>query len=328
MRKGVVIQCFLICLVSLVFCHQSFGAAPYPTKAIDIIVPYSPGGGTDNMARVIATYLSKIWGVPINVVNKPGGGGIPGTREALIAKPDGYTMLCEGHATSSFLAAFQADLPFDWKNRTFICRTEIDPVVFVVRPDASWKNLKEVVEFSKKNPNSLRFGSTGGGGISYAACGQFLVAADIPLASVNMVFFPAGSAVVTALAGSHVDFGAQQMSEVVSMIQGKKIRPLAFIYNKRSPLLPEVPTVTEEGYPQIDAFGWHGIAGPPGLPEDIADKWMKGLEKASSDPVYIDMVGKVYKIVSFLGGKKFKEWVLQDDYPKYLKMAEKLGIRK
>jgi tripartite-type tricarboxylate transporter receptor subunit TctC len=93
-------------------------------------------------------------------------------------------------------------------------------------------------------------------------------------------------------------------------------------------LLPEVPTVTEEGYPQIDAFGWHGIAGPPGLPEDIADKWMKGLEKASSDPVYIDMVGKVYKIVSFLGGKKFKEWVLQDDYPKYLKMAEKLGIRK
>jgi tripartite-type tricarboxylate transporter receptor subunit TctC len=327
-RKLLIASVVIGVCIFLLPSHWAFCSEPYPTKAIDIIVPYSPGGGTDNMMRVIATYLSPIWKVPINIVNKPGGGGIPGTREALIAKPDGYTMLGEGHATSSFLAAFQQNLPFDWTNRTWICRAEIDPVVFVVRPDAPWNSLKEIADFAKKNPKSLRFGSTGGGGISYAAGGQFVAVTEIPMANVNWVFFPAGSAVATALAGSHIDFGAQQMSEVYSLIMGKRLKPLALIYPKRSDLLPDVPTVAEQGYSGIDAFGWHGIAGPPGLPEAITNFWITSMEKASSDPAYIDKVNNVQKIVNFLAGKPFKDWVLNEDYPKYLALAKKLGIRK
>lgn len=145
---------------------QSFA---YPTKPIELIVPFNPGGGADVAGRLFATYLSKKWNVPVNVINKTGGAGIIGTRDVLTAPPDGYTMLGEGHATSSLLAAFQENIPFNWENRTFICRVTLDPIIYLVRPDAPWKNLKEVAEFAQKNPKTLRWGSGGLGGISSAA---------------------------------------------------------------------------------------------------------------------------------------------------------------
>ncbi len=113
----------------------------YPNKAIEIILPFNPGGGADVAARLFATYLSKKWKVSVNVINKTGGGGIVGTREVMVAPPDGYTMLGEGHATSTLLDAFQANLPFKWDERTFICRVTLDPLIYLVRPDAPWNNL-------------------------------------------------------------------------------------------------------------------------------------------------------------------------------------------
>ncbi len=302
-------------------------ASIYPNKAIELILPFNPGGGADVAARLFATYLSKKWNVPVNVINKTGGAGIIGTRDVLVAPPDGYTMLGEGHATSTLLDAFQANLPFKWDNRTFICRVTLDPLIYLVRPDAPWKNLKEVADFALKNPKALRWGNGGLGGVSAAAGIQFFMLNKIPVESINRVVFQGETPVIAALAGSHIDFAGQQTSASIGMVAGKKIRPLAVVSEKRFSFLQEVPTVAEMGYPQLDVTGWHGISGPPGLPEPIAEKWAKALEEASKDPVFLDMASKVYKVVSYQGPKEFKEFVMSE-HKKYSEMGKEVGIRK
>ena len=235
MKRSVYSRIVFLSFVSVLFLSlhgQGMAAPAYPTKAIDLILPFNPGGGADVAARLFATYLSKKWNVPINVINKTGGAGIIGTRDVLVAPPDGYTMLGEGHATSTLLDAFQANLPFKWDNRTFICRVTLDPLIYLVRPDAPWKNLKEVADFALKNPKSLRWGNGGLGGVSAAAGIQFFMLNKIPVDSINRVVFQGETPVIAALAGSHIDFAGQQTSASIGMVAGKKIKPLAVVSGK------------------------------------------------------------------------------------------------
>jgi len=325
MKRRMILGLFLTCVLSICICGLAEGQKPYPDKAIDIIVPYNPGGSSDLTTRIIALYLAKEWKVPVNVVNKLGASGILGTYYVMVAKPDGYTMLCEGHANSTIMDAFSpTKLPFDWRNRTFVCRQTVDVVFYLVRPDAPWKNLKELVEWTKQNPKKLKWGESG---IGLASGAQFFAANNIPIKDVNRVTFTGGTATAAALAGSHIDFGAQQLSEVIGMVQGKKIRALAVLWPKRVPQLPDVPTATEQGYPMLDAHGWHGISGPPGLPEDIARKWAETLERASTDPMFVRMADAALKIISFLNPTQLKEFV-EVEHKKYLELAKALEIRK
>jgi tripartite-type tricarboxylate transporter receptor subunit TctC len=330
MKRRLIWGVLIVCLTfAFLFSFQDLGraASDYPNKAIQIIMPFNPGGGADVAARLFATYLSKKWKVPVNVLNKAGGAGIIGTRDVMEAAPDGYTMLGEGHASSSLLAAFEENLPFQLENRTFICRVTLDPLIYLVRPDAPWKSLKELADFTLKSPKVLRWGNGGLGGVSAAAGIQFFMLNKIPIANVNRVVFQGEAPVIAALAGSHIDFAGQQTSASMGMVLGKKIRPLAVVSEKRFASLPDVPTVGEVGYPQLDVTGWHGISGPPGLPEAISTKWAKALEEASTDPAFLDMANKAYKVVSYLGPKDFREFVMKE-YTKYVAMGKEIGIRK
>ena len=326
MKKGLIFGWFLTCLVLPYFCAQALGET-YPTKPVDLIVPYNPGGGADLTARLLSGYFSKVMGIQLSVINKPGGGGIIGAREVLTARPDGYTMLCEGHATSSMLAAFQpGELPFDWRKRTWIARMTKDPVIYQVRMDAPWKTLKEVAEFTKKNPKQLRWGATGVSGVGSPAGIQFFRANNISLDMVNRVMFPGESPVLAALAGGHIDFTGQQYGPSWGLIEGKKIRPIAVIAEKRLPLLGDVPTVAEAGYPMLDVHGWHGLTGPLGLPKQVVDFWVRELGKAHKDPVFHEMAEKVKKEVAYLGSKEFEEFV-EREYQKYLALAKDVGAK-
>jgi tripartite-type tricarboxylate transporter receptor subunit TctC len=327
MKSRIILGLLLICAVSLHLGGQAAGEKPYPNKGVNIFVPFNPGGGTDVSARLFGTYLAKKWRVPINVINKPGAGGIIGTHEALSAKPDGYTVLCVAHNITITPAFATQKLPFDWRNETFMYRATIDPLLYIVRPDAPWKNLKELAEFIRKNPKKVRWGASGKSGISYLAGAQFLSASKITLDGVNQVAFTGGAPVVAALAGSHIDLGAQQLSEVYGMIKGKKIRALGVVGEKRLEELPEVPTTAEQGYAMLDTFGWHGISGPAGISEDIVAKWVKTMEAGSKDPMFVKMAGAVFKKPGFLAGKEFKDF-LERQYKKQLGLAKSLGVKK
>ncbi len=262
----------------------------------------------------------------MNVINKPGAGGVIGTREALIARPDGYTLLGDGHASSSAMAAFSTQLPFDWQKRTWLVRATTDPVIFQVRMGAPYKTLKELAEFIKKNPKQIRWGTTGVSGVGSPAGIQFFQANDIALSNVNQVMFQGDAQIVTALAGGHIDFTAAIISPSWGMIEAKKNRPIAVTAEKRFSLLPDVPTAAEAGYPMLDVHGWHGISGPPGLPKNVVDFWATELGKACKDPEFLKMAENLKKEVSYLGPTQFEDFVKRE-YGKYAAMAKDMGVK-
>jgi tripartite-type tricarboxylate transporter receptor subunit TctC len=324
MKKWLRWFCFLaLALTLLPYSVQS----AYPTKPIEMNVGFGPGGAADVTARLVAGYVSKKWGQPINVINMPGASGIIGTRATLTAKPDGYTLMMDNHAVSAMLAASQMDLPFKWENRTTIARVTVDPVFYTVKQDSPWKDLKEVAEYIRKNPKVVRWGIAGVTAVGAFAMPQFLEANHLPFDSLNKVVFKSGAEVVTALAGGHIDFAAQQYSESTGLILGKKIRGLAVVNPERLPALPDVPTAKEVDYPGLNVYGWQGVSGPPNLPKEVVEKWDKTLQEACKDPAFLDQAAKIFKVIAYLGPKEFWEF-MQDEYKRYLPLAIKMGMRK
>src|SRR4030042_314663 len=152
----------ILLILSMGLASQGECQEKYPTRAIDIIVPFSPGGSTDLGARIVSIHLKNKWGFPVNVVNKPGGNTLPACVEVFQAKPDGYTFLADGLGSSSMLPLVVKDLPFKVMDRTFIAAMSHFPFVFAVAPDSPFKNLKDIEAEAKKDPGSFTWTSLGG----------------------------------------------------------------------------------------------------------------------------------------------------------------------
>jgi len=146
----------------------------YPTKPVDLVVGFAPGGGADVAARLIAGYVSKKWGQPVNVINMPGASGITGARHVLSARPDGYTLMMDNHAVSSMLFAVQSEVPFKMEDRTTIALVTLDPVVYTVKSDSPWKSLRDVAEAAKANPKGFRYTLGGVARVASFSVAQFL----------------------------------------------------------------------------------------------------------------------------------------------------------
>ncbi len=308
--------------------HGTAAAQPaYPTKPIEIIVAFAPGGGADVAARLIGAYAAKKWGQPVNVVNLPGASGITGTLRALNARPDGYTLLLEPHATASMLFAVESDVPFKMDGKTPIGLITLDPVVYTVKYDSPWNSLQDVAAAAKAKPKEFRYGIAGVAAVAAFSVSQFLFAGGVPIAETNKVVFTGGAPAITALAGGHVDFAGQQWSESAGLIQGKKVRGLAVVHPTRLPGLEEVPTAKEAGFPDLDVVGWQGLAGPPKLPAAIVQKWAALVEEASKDPAFLEQAAKVNKVIAYKSPEAY--WRFQEEeLRKYQPLATKMGIRK
>ena len=323
----------LTLLLSLIVIVGSALTAPveaqpaYPTRPVEIIVAYAPGGAADVAARLVAAYASKKWGQPVNVVNMPGASGITGTLRAIGARPDGYTLLLDPHSSSAMLFAVESDVPFKMDGKTPIALLTLDPVVYTVKEDSPWKSLKDVAAAAKADPMTFRYGIAGVAGIASFSVSQFLYSAGVPIAETNRVVFTGGAPTVTALAGGHVDFAGQQWSESAGLIQGRKIRGLAVVHPTRLPGLAEVPTAKEAGFPDLDVVGWQGLAGPPKLPAAVVQKWTALLEEAAKDPAFLEQAAKLNKVFAYKGPDAFWQFQ-QDELKKYLPLATRMGIRK
>jgi tripartite-type tricarboxylate transporter receptor subunit TctC len=299
----------------------------YPTRPIEIIVAYNPGGAADVAARLVAALAAKKWGQPVNVVNMPGASGITGALRALNARPDGYTLLLDPHATSAMLFAVESDVPFKMDGKTQIALVTLDPVIYTVKADSPWKTLKDVAEAAKANPKAFRYGIAGVSGIASFSVSQFLFGAGINVNEANKVVFTGGAPTMTALAGGHIDFAGQQWSESTGLIQGGKVRGVAVVHPTRLPSLPDIPTAKEAGFPDLNVVGWQGLAGPKGLPPAIVTKWNALLEEASKDRDFLEQAAKLNKVVQYLPPDAY--WKFQEDeLKKYLPLATKMGIRK
>jgi tripartite-type tricarboxylate transporter receptor subunit TctC len=254
-------------------------AAAYPDKSIKFLVPWPPGGATDQVARILVQPLTKELGVSVFVENKGGAGGNIGTQAFLQDKPDGYSILM---ATSSTNAAG----PHLFANQGFDAAKDFTPVVLVctipnimVVPALSpWNSLKDLMADAKQNPGKFTYGSAGIGASQHLAGAQFKTVTGLDIRHVP--YKGSGPAAVDLMAG-HIDM----MLDTGSManIKGGKLKALGVASEKRIPELPNVPTMKEAGAPMV-ANAWYGVMLPAGAPKDVTDKLNAAFNKVLKDP--------------------------------------------
>ena len=237
----------------------------YPSRTVQIIVPYTPGGGADVIFRGVAQRLAEIWGRNVVVDNRSGASGMIGTEFVTKAEPDGHTLL--GH-TSSYpaTAAVREKLPFD-PARAIVTVAMIAkaPVVLVVHPSLPAKSVKELVALAKKNPGKLNYGSSGAGGNNHFSGGLFASAAGV-----NMVHIPYKgiSMAVTALTSGEIEIVIASAAALMPQVKAGRLRALGATSLKPSPLIPGLPPIAQSGVPGYSYELWWGIFAPAGMPAD------------------------------------------------------------
>ena len=273
-----------ICLFSVLtfFCSTSFAQSNYPSKSINFIVPYGAGGSADSRSRQIAQKMSVILKQPIVVDNKPGAGGNIGTEAIVRAAPDGYTIGMGNFAPMAVNKTLFGNLRYDPEtDLTPIILIEKGPLVLVVNPNSPYKSVQDIVAAAKAKPGVLTFSSGGIGGSHQLSAELFEQNAGIQMIHVP---YKSGSAALTDLLGGNVDLMFDQMYSAVPSIKADKIRPLAITSKKRSPLLPNVPSFVELGYPKVEVLNWQGLIAPKGTPKAIIDKLNAAANEALKDP--------------------------------------------
>jgi tripartite-type tricarboxylate transporter receptor subunit TctC len=285
-------------------CGGARGA--YPNKPIQITNAFTAGGGGDLVARIAAAYLSKKWGQPINVVDKPGGSGVPGTMEVLSAPADGYNVLL-WPSLSNILTAAQADTPYKWDQPTPLAQFTANVIVFLVPADSPFKTMKDALDAVKQNPSNYSFGLAGLASPPLVAMSKVFTDAGIDPTKPKRVIFDGEAPAFTATIGGQVAFTPAYISGALPLIQAGKLRGLAVSLPTRSRFLPDVPTGAEAGYPSFDILSWNGFAGPPGLPDDVVKKWADGLKEASQDPDVMKQVEGVGADIAYLPPTEFKQ---------------------
>lgn len=265
----------------------------FPSRAIEIIVPFAAGASTDLGCRVIAQALEAKWGVPIKVINKPGGNTVPAVNEVMNAKPDGYTVLADGPPQSSMLDTAVKNLPFKVTDRTFIAMTAFTPMMFLAPADSPFKTLGDAAAAAKADPGTFTWTSLGGAGAQDMANRQFFKAIGVDVAKTRALQLKGGSEAVTMTAGGHVKMGVGSYSAFAAPLQSGKLRVLATASPERWPNLPDTPTAKEAGFPTIETLYWIGISGPPKTPENVVATWDAALKEVLATPAVQEGLLKV-----------------------------------
>jgi tripartite-type tricarboxylate transporter receptor subunit TctC len=275
------ISAFLLCLFTI-FSSPAFAQSNYPNKPINLIVPYGAGGSADSRSRQLGQKMSLILKQPIVIDNKPGAGGNIGTEAIVRAAPDGYTIGMGNFAPMAVNKTLFGNLRYDPEiDLTPIILVEKGPLVLVVNPNSPFKTVQDIVVAAKAKPGVLTFSSGGIGGSHQLSAELFELNAGIQMIHVP---YKSGSAALTDLMAGNVDLMFDQMYSAVPSIKADKIRPLAITSKKRSPLLPNVPSFVELGYPKVEVLNWQGLIAPKGTPKAIIDKLNAAANEALKDP--------------------------------------------
>jgi tripartite-type tricarboxylate transporter receptor subunit TctC len=294
-------------LISVGWTEKAQSQAKYPTRPIEIIVPMGPGGATDLTARMIADYLTKKWGVPVNVANKPGGRTIPATLELYKAPPDGCTFLLETDSSSVLMSLGEKELPFKIMDRTFVAIVAVNTQVFLVPSTSPVKSMKDLEAEAKKDPGSFSWASGSGSSSGDHVARQFFKAIDVEYMKTKQVYGSGAVELVTLAAGGNVKMSIASPTAARAAITGGTVRPLAVTHKERWFLLPDIPTTAEQGYPTVNYMWWGGVSGPPKLPSSIIETWNKALEEMSNDSEFIAKLKKIGLISAYQNATEAKE---------------------
>lgn len=292
-------------------------AAEFPTKEVQIIIPYAAGGATDLIFRALSATTGKYLGKAVVVINRPGGGGTVGVTEVAQAKPDGYTLLSA--ITPLTILPHQVKTTFTYKSFEPVINVVKDPGMFLVRSDSPWKSLGEFLDYAKKNPNMITVGNSGAGGGVHLIALAFERTAGVKF---NHIPFAGGGPSVTALLGGHINAVSVSPPEGIEHVKVGKLKIIALFAEKRFELFPDVPTVKEQGI-DFTMGQWRGLATPKGTPPDVIKKLHDAFKQGMEDPVFQKNAKDMVVNLSYLGPEDFGK-LMASDHEFYGKLVKEI----
>jgi tripartite-type tricarboxylate transporter receptor subunit TctC len=271
-------------------------AQKYPSRSVDIIVPFNPGGGADASQRAFNKYAEPLAGQPLVIVNKPGAGGTKGWAELVRAKPDGYTLAIVTPPFNVIPAlANPKQTGYTLDQFTNICIYAVVPDVLLVREESDFKTLGDLVKHAKANPKKIKAANTGTLGADFMT--TLLIEKETG-AEFTQVPFTGGSKALQATLAGTTD--AMVASSLFAVAQAGKLRTLAIATEKREESLPQVPTFKELGF-NVVSERYRALAGPPGLPKDVVNYWAGICEKVTKDAAFREEMNKIGQPPAFRG---------------------------
>jgi len=317
------LQLFAMFAALLISGGGATAEAAYPSRPVHIMVPYPAGGGVDIVARTLGDELSKHWGQPVVIENRPGAGGVIASQAVVTSPKDGYTLIvvASGHATNAFL---YANLPYDtFKDFTPISLLSSSPNILLVRTDSPFKTLADILSEAKKKPGSLSYGHSGNGTSTHLAGELFKSLAKIDITGIP---YKGGAPIITDLLGGHLPMSFNNAPESLGQITGGTLRALAVTTATRAPFLPNVPTVAEAGVPGYDTAVWWGLLGPSNMPTDITAKIAKDAAEAMKSPAIIERLAKLGATSIGSSPQDFAK-LIKSDYDKWGPIIKAAGIK-
>ena len=288
--------------------HPAF-AADYPTKPITFINPYAAGGPADILARIVAKQMSDELGQSIIIQSKPGGGASIGAEYVARAKPDGYTVLF-GTAAAHIVTPLMQKVQYDGiKDFTFVGMVGNIPNVLTVAADTNLKSVDELINDSKENPEKYSYASAGNGSSPHLTGENFKQKTQARLLHVP---YKGAAPASTDLAGGLVKVGFLNLPAVLPFIKEGKLHALAIAANKRSPALPDVPTMDELGYDGFKGSSWYSMAVPANTPKEVVDTLYAALKKVSENPETVKLYEKQGVEAFLMDSKAASDFVVQD----------------
>ena len=272
---------YLSCIITLSLLALPVAAQNYPTRAVRLVVPSSPGGGTDISARILAPQLTQFLGQQVVVENRPGAGTMIGGEAVARAAPDGYTLLM-GISTLAINPAMYRKVPYDaLKDLAPISQAVSLSNVLVVHPSLPAKSVKEFVALVKPRPGQINFASAGVGTSPHLSMELFLVMTGLKM--LHVPYKGSGPGVTDLIAG-HVPAMMPNMLSAQPHIKSGRLRALGVTGSKRAPGADDIPTIAEAGVPGYEAVQWYGVLAPAGTPRDIISKLHTGVVRALQNP--------------------------------------------
>ena len=308
--------------VALCIAGGSAWAQAWPSKPISLVVPFPAGGTTDVLARAVGQELSKSLGQPVVVESKPGAGATLGADFVVKSKPDGYTLLM-GAVHHTIASSVYKKLPYDFqKDLAPVTTVALVPNVLVINPNVAAKNTKELLALAKANPGKLTYGSNGNG------TGQHLIGAQFEsMGGVELLHVPykGSGPLTTDLLGGQITMSFDTITPVLSHIKAGKLRALAVTTAKRSPALPDVPTLDESGLKGFNLGTWFGILAPANTPRDVVVRLNAEIVKIVNAP---DFKKKMEDIGAEPIGNTPEQMAKQikDDTERFAKLVKDAGV--
>lgn len=278
-------------------------APKYPTKAIQLIVPYAAGGGTDAVGRSLAEALKNVLKQDVVVINKTGGAGAVGMNEGLNANPDGYTITMVTREVAILPLLGQA--PFKTLDFKYIGNVNVDPEVVVVSSNSPYKTIEDLIAAMKANPGKLKFAAASAPNF-YGI--QFAQEAGVSFVTVP---FQGAAPAMTEILGGRSDFGIYNPGEIKAQVEGGKLRALAVMSDKRVPGIKDMPTFKEKGL-NIMCGTYRGIAVPPKTSDEVAKVLEAAVAQAVKDPKFVDFMNKSFLGIDYKNPADFKAMVEAD----------------